>query len=196
MSSADLPVFRRKSKSRIMTPGADLMADSGHVDYGEMVSTEKRFLADSMLGKLARWLRVMGFDTHYQPYYDEKTMDRIINDGFTLLSRHRKKILRYPAHSILILSDRVEHQLQELRKTGYIPSHRSRWFTRCLLCNTLLKAVSVKDARENIPEYVYYQNVPEVRFCPSCGRYFWPGSHRNRMVNQLREWGITSRGPL
>lgn len=156
-----------------------------------MDSTETRFVADSMLGTLAKWLRVMGFDTHYQPFYDEQTVDRLIRDGFVLISKHRKKIHRYP-HSILILSDRVKYQLQEMKDMGYIPAPRSRWFTRCLRCNTLLKAISVKDARENIPEYIYYQNVAEIRFCPSCGRYFWPGSHRHRMINQLREWDIVA----
>ena len=156
-----------------------------------MSSTEKKFLADSMLGRLAKWLRVMGFDTHYRPFYNENTIARIVLDGFILLSRNRKRICRYP-HSMLILSDTVEGQLQEMRNIGYIPSPGSKWFTRCLQCNHLLRAVHVEDARENIPEYIYHMNIKEIRFCPSCARYYWPGSHRHRMIDQLKKWGFES----
>ncbi len=154
-----------------------------------MDSEEIRFLADSMLGKLAKWLRVMGFDTHYQPFYEVGVIDRFVNDDFILLSRHRLKIDLYP-NSLLILSDKVEGQIQEMRERGYIPSPRSKWFTRCLACNVRLIKVTVEEARENIPEYIFYQNITGIRFCPSCVRYFWPGSHKIRMINQLEKWGI------
>ncbi|MFC1820614.1 Mut7-C RNAse domain-containing protein [Thermodesulfobacteriota bacterium] len=150
---------------------------------------EIRFLADCMLGRLAKWLRVMGCDTHYQPYYNEGVIDRLVHEGRLLLSRHSSIIDQYP-NSLLILSDHVKEQLQEIRSKAHLRVDRSKWFRRCLTCNIPLKDVSIEDARENIPEYVFYQNITSVRFCPSCSRYFWPGSHRNRMINQLKEWGF------
>ena len=51
-----------------------------------------RFVADSMLGRLAKWLRIMGYDTHYQPFYKEGIMGTLMAEGRTLLSRHGEKI--------------------------------------------------------------------------------------------------------
>jgi uncharacterized protein with PIN domain len=53
-----------------------------------------------------------------------------------------------------------------------------------------LQTAAVGEAREGIPEYVYYQGLTKIRTCPSCGRYFWPGSHRERMIEQLTTWGF------
>ena len=156
-----------------------------------MEPQRNRFLADSMLGRLAKWLRVMGCDTHYQPFYKEGIIGPLIHDGRLLLSRHRPTVDKYP-NSLLILSDKVQRQLEEVRAHGYLTLDSARWFGRCLTCNILLKEASVEDAREKIPEYVFYQNITTgLRFCRSCERYFWPGSHRRRMISQLEEWGFT-----
>ncbi|MBW1768681.1 MAG: hypothetical protein JRJ65_16750 [Deltaproteobacteria bacterium] len=108
-----------------------------------------KFLADSMLGRLAKWLRVMGYDTYYQ-----------------------------------------SEQLQEMKQGGNLTPDRSNWFSRCLICNVRLKEAEAEKARESVPEYVLYENLAGIRFCPSCSRYFWPGSHRERMIRQLEEWGL------
>ena len=154
-----------------------------------MDQSEVKFIVDTMLGRLAKWLRVMGFDTHYQPFYEEKTTRHLIKEGFLFLSR-QKTMVESHTNSFLILSDKVKGQLQEMKKKGYIPPARSNWFTRCLVCNEILKKVTIKDAGENIPEYILYQNKEGISMCPSCKRYFWPGSHKNRMINQLKVWGI------
>ena len=151
---------------------------------------ETRFLVDSMLGRLAKWLRVMGFYAHYQPFYREGEINRLVHDGMLLLSRRRAITEQYK-NSLLIDSDKVKWQLQELRDTGYINQQdRTKWFTRCLACNIPLKEISAKDARENIPEYIYYRDKKGIHYCPSCSRHFWPGSHRDHMIRQLEEWGF------
>ena len=150
---------------------------------------EVRFIADSMLGRLSKWLRIMGFDTYYRPFYRDSTISDLIKDGYLLLTRHKSKTIQYP-NTLFILSDKVGEQLQEMRKRGYLHRDKSRWFTRCVTCNNTLREVSLEDARENIPDYIFYQNIPAVRFCPSCLKYYWPGSHRDRMIIQLEEWGI------
>jgi len=154
-----------------------------------MEDGDVRFFADTMLGRLAKWLRIMGFDTHYQPYFDEMIANRIIEAGFIFISRQRQRTRNYK-NSIYISSDTVRGQLQELKKGEYIPSYRSKWFKRCLICNVILSEVQDVETSENIPEYILYQNKTGIYMCPSCNRYFWPGSHRNRMINQLKTWGI------
>lgn len=148
-----------------------------------------RFVADSMLGKLAKWLRVLGYDTHYERYYRPGMIDQLVEDGRRLLSRH-KKIVELYANAILLRSDNTGGQMAELReKVGFEPD-RTRWFSRCLICNVLLVEVGVSDAKAHVPEHVFYENATGIRSCPSCGRYYWPGSHRMRMERKLEEWGL------
>ena len=150
---------------------------------------EVRFIADSMLGRLAKWLRVMGYDTHYQSFYGENAIGHLVHGGRRLLSRHRPTTDQYP-NSVLIRSNHIKEQLHEMRDMDSFTHERSKWFTRCLICNVPLSMAGTEAARKNVPEYVFYQNIKGIHFCPSCGRYFWPGSHRKRMIRQLEEWGF------
>lgn len=148
-----------------------------------------RFVADSMLGKLAKWLRVLGYDTLYQPYYGHGVIDQLLKEDRRLLSRREETSNQY-SNSILLHADIAGEQLAELKDMVNLAPDRSNWFSRCLICNALLRKAQPDEARENVPEYVFYQNMAGIRSCPSCGRYYWPGSHRARMIRQLREWGF------
>ena len=148
-----------------------------------------RFVADSMLGKLAKWLRILGYDTHYQPYYRHGVIDQLLKEDRCLLSRHKEISDQY-GNALLLHADQVGEQLAELKNMANLAPERSNWFSRCLICNSLLREVRQDEASENVPEYVFYQNMAGIRSCPSCGRYYWPGSHRTRMIRQLREWGF------
>ena len=148
---------------------------------------ERKFLADAMLGSLARWLRVMGHDTFYQISYTKEELGELLSVGRMLLSRHRKTIRRYP-FSLLILSDHVGEQIRQIKAAGWIHPDRSRWFTRCSRCNVLLEKADPREARENIPDHVFAHHAEGIRTCPSCNRYYWPGSHREKMLTQLEEW--------
>ena len=155
---------------------------------------EIRFVADSMLGKLAKWLRILGYNIHYQSYYKPGVIDQLMKEGRRFLSRHRKVTCRY-SDAVLLYSNHVGEQLNELNEKGVLTHDRSKWFSRCLLCNVPLKEVKTDEARENVPEYIFYQNLGGIRFCPSCGRYYWPGTHRKRMLGQLEKWGFILKTP-
>jgi len=147
-----------------------------------------KFVVDSMLGKLAKWLRIMGIDTHYQSYYMEDAIARLIGEGRCLLSKHKPTVELY-MNSVLISSDRVGEQLVEMKEKTHLPFDRAEWFSRCLICNVPLEDANMEEARDEVPEYVFH-NVTGIRYCPTCNRYFWPGSHRKRMVQQLQDWGF------
>lgn len=150
-----------------------------------------RFVVDSMLGKLAKWLRIMGYDTHYQSFYRPEDIDQLVEEGRCLLSRHKGIVDRF-SDAVLISGNHVGEQLSELRESILLDSNSSSWFTRCLICNSFLKEGRIDIACENVPEYVFYQNMKQIRFCPLCRRYYWQGSHRKRMLKQLEEWGFKS----
>ena len=149
-----------------------------------------KFLADSMLGRLAKWLRVLGYDTHYQRFYPRGTLEDLLREERRLLSRNRNLLTCFP-ETLLIHSNRVGDQLREVATQTDMALDRSTWFSRCLVCNELLETTEAEEAREHIPEYVFYQGLSKIQMCSSCGRYFWPGSHRERMIKQLGEWGVT-----
>lgn len=154
----------------------------------------RQFIIDTMLGKLAKWLRVMSYDAHYQSYYKNGELAQFIKDGRVLLSRDRKIIQKYK-DSFFIKSDHVSNQLLEIKESGYIKERDIICFLRCLICNTPLEKIQLEKARGRIPEYIYNQSDKHIIFCRSCGRYFWPGSHKNRMIKQLKEWGFELDGP-
>ena len=142
-----------------------------------------------MLGRLAKWLRALGYDTHYQRYYRPGDIENLVKEWRLFLSRHKGKTDHYP-HAVFIHANGVSGQIAELKKRAHLASVRSTWFSRCLVCNVLLTEAQKDAARENVPEYVFYENMAGIRLCPLCGRYYWPGSHRKRMIRQLEEWGF------
>ena len=140
-----------------------------------------------MLGRLSKWLRIMDCDTVYHSFYKEGMIDDLISEGRLLLSRNMQQIKKYKP-SLLIKSEHVGEQIREIVQKNYLPLDKSKWFSRCMLCNVPLENVSLQRALGFVPEYITLQNTPALSFCPSCRRYFWPGTHKTKMMSQLSEW--------
>jgi len=148
-----------------------------------------KFVADSMLGRLSTWLRVLGYDTHYQSSYGEGELVSLVQAGRRLVTRDRRR-WQGSGRVVCLHSDQVGEQLQELFSRLELLPEPSRWFTRCLRCNDELDEADEEEVLGKVPEYVFYQSRGHIKICRSCGRYFWPGSHRERMVRQLARWGF------
>jgi uncharacterized protein len=149
-------------------------------------SNEKKFIADAMLGRLSKWLRILGYDTIYRPFYREGMIEDFMSEGRILLSKNRRLTNLY-IPSLLVESDHAGGQIREIVQKNYLPLDKSQWFSRCLRCNVPLESIFTEKANEQLPEFISLQNT-SLRFCPSCGRYFWPGTHKTRMMSQLSEW--------
>lgn len=150
-----------------------------------------KFVVDIMLGKLAKWLRVMGYDTVYQPAYPRGALQGFMAEGRILLTRHHQRA-QLPGESVLLYKNRVGEQLGELGEKIDLAPNRADLFSRCIRCNTLLRDAPEARALEAVPEYIFHNCPGRIRFCPTCHRHYWPGSHRMRMETQLREWGLPS----
>jgi len=135
--------------------------------------------ADRNLGKLTKWLRVLGFDVVSLPLLEPPELLRAAA-GRSLLTRLR--CLR--GRAVLIEADRLEEQLPEaLRKLGVRADPR-RLGRRCLRCNAELEEVSSQEVAPFIPEHVLHLQR-SFRKCPRCHRVYWPGTHWERMRSTL-----------
>lgn len=143
-----------------------------------------RFLCDQNLGKLARWLRILGFDVQYMSCWDDKKVAQAIAGDRTVLTR--KTMACYGEHMVFIRSDHAHAQIQELFRMLDI-KEIGEPFTRCSLCNTLLEDISKDSVEGLVPDYVHDTNKYFAR-CPSCRRIYWKGTHLSKaddMIHQL-----------
>jgi uncharacterized protein with PIN domain len=148
-----------------------------------------RFVADSMLGKLARYLRIMGYDTVYQETYTDQRLSDLVEEGRVLLTRSNARFSKY-SDSIFIDRDLVRDQLQAVDRKIGLNRDQNKWFTRCSVCNAMLSEVDREVARQHVPDFVLLSYPQKVRFCPRCERFYWPGTHRERMLARLKNWGF------
>ena len=146
------------------------------------------FVVDSMLGTLAKYLRIMGYDAAYQSHYTEQRMQELIKEGRVLLTRSQERAARYE-HAILVDADLVRDQLALLDSAVGLDRNQAHYFQRCIRCNSVLEKAEEELAREQVPDYVFTTQRDRIMFCPSCRRCYWPGSHRERMAAILKAWG-------
>ena len=149
----------------------------------------ERFIADEMLGTVARWLRILGFDTLYAKGMDDSDILEVAEkDDRIILTRDRElhgRALRRGIESVYLESADLEKDLGAI-----LEEHRpdpSMFMSRCTLCNTLLKEVSKDDARGRVPEGVYERH-DDFRYCPKCDKFYWEGSHHERMREFLERF--------
>ncbi len=145
-----------------------------------------RFLADAMLGRLARWLRYLGYDTVYDTEApDDVLARRSLAEGRVLLTRDRGLLERWrPPGGMLIRSDRPLDQLRQVVRDLGLERDR-RTGTRCTICNEPLEAAEPGDDQRSVPPYVRRTQAGSFTHCPRCGRFYWPGTHAARMERIL-----------
>lgn len=153
-----------------------------------------KFIADHMLGKLAKELRMLGYDTLYyrgEPGYPLIKLAR--EEDRVIVTRNRKLLTRKPEDRIVrITQEKPPLQLKELIQKGYVSFDESKLYSRCLLCNVLLEQVSRKDAEGKIPDFIFHQNM-EFSRCPRCLKIYWPGSHLDHMQQKVKELLASSK---
>jgi len=145
------------------------------------------FVADVMLGRLARTLRMLGYDTSYR---SDATDDDIklaaVREGRVVLTRDRQIAeTRLPIRVVLVRDDRVADQIRQVvRELGLAPD--GGLFTRCVVCNSLVADVPREEVRDRVPPYVFATQNRFAR-CPGCGRTYWSATHVERARRWLRE---------
>jgi len=137
-----------------------------------------RLLVDATAGKLARWLRILGLDTDYIATCDIPPVVKLARQsGRKIVSRNAALINRL-GEGILLESDAIEEQVRQVVRA--VGEKNLACFTRCSVCNVELESVEKKTVEGRIPEYVYEAH-DEFAMCPTCGRYYWQGTHWDKM---------------
>jgi uncharacterized protein with PIN domain len=144
-----------------------------------------KFVADKMLGRLAKWLRVIGQDVTYGPHLSGYGLIRAARrEERLILTRNRNIAQKHPPGYILIRSDRFREQLREVVEACRIDPFESP-FSRCIECNTPLQPVSKDSVREKVPPYVF-STQESFSLCRKCHRIYWPATHQQKMLEELK----------
>ncbi|MGA2027107.1 MAG: Mut7-C RNAse domain-containing protein [Syntrophobacteraceae bacterium] len=154
----------------------------------------KRFAVDIMLGKLAKWLRVLGFDAPSMLLDDRVRVDGLLCEGIIPVTRREK--LRDIEGVLFVRNDHQFAQLKELISSLSIGIEELRPFSRCSLCNAELLQIPKGTVFGAVPDYVI-ETASDFRKCPECARVYWPGSHRQKMFDKLESvtgWDLREGG--
>jgi len=144
-----------------------------------------RFVLDVHLGRLAKSLRMLGFDTLYSNSYDDSSLSRISRDHRRIILTRDRELLKRSmiTHGYCLRSDQPMEQLLEVMRRFDL-REKLRPFSRCLRCNSLLQEIDRQQAAASVPEYVA-RTYDRYKTCPECGRIYWQGSHWEHMRRVL-----------
>ena len=145
------------------------------------------FMADAMLGRLARWLRILGYDTAWEEHIsDEALVRRALAEERVILTRDRSLGSEWRVSDIsLVQEEEPVAQLAEVAAKFDLGA-RARPFTRCSRCNTELVAAGRDTARGRVPPRIL-DRFARFQRCPGCERLYWDGSHTDRMRRVLAQ---------
>jgi len=143
------------------------------------------FAADKTLGRLAKWLRILGFDTLYDPGLPAGCFSNLEPNRMLLLRNAplRRDPKEYPY--IVIRSDHYWEQLVEVIQAAGITPGLIRPFSRCIRCNATIISAKKEDLQGKIPDYVW-QTHDRFCICQGCQRIYWAGSHIERSMERIR----------
>jgi uncharacterized protein with PIN domain len=150
-----------------------------------------KFLCDPTVGKLCRYMRMIGCDTHMVSGHTAKEILSIaLGENRTILTRNSVLSGMKLARDVVLLSeDDPWRQLKIVVDTCGIEIVRSRILTRCLEDNELLREIEKEQVKGKVWPYVY-QTQDTFITCPKCGRVFWPATHVQAMMSKLKSEGL------
>jgi len=143
------------------------------------------FVADVMLGRLAKWLRIAGFDVLYSNRFtDDELISLSRQDGRILLSRDTRLLVRRAVERFIFLeTEEIQSQIRQVFKITHTRSLPGI-LSRCLSCNELLVAETREQVREFVPPFVF-ETQSQFKSCPTCGKIYWAGTHRQSVLHTL-----------
>lgn len=145
-----------------------------------------KFIVDDMLGKLAKWLRILGYDALYcRTQNDYDLIEIAQKEGRILLTRDIQLSKNWIVPTLLIKDEVIEDQLKQVIQRFNLEMEE-HLFSRCPICNTLLIKIEKDEIKDKLPEFVY-QSYNEFWTCTTCNRYYWTGSHWMNIKTKIKK---------
>jgi uncharacterized protein len=155
------------------------------------MSDDIKFIADGTLARLAKWLRLVGYDTVVYPHTAGRAMLRIADAEKRIVLTRRQDMPERQFSGILYLltSQDIGGQLSDIIKKFSLKIDKQKMFSICLKCNEKLIGVAKEDVRDLVPPYVF-ANYNEYNKCPSCQSIYWAGTHQRNAMQFLEKLSI------
>jgi len=152
---------------------------------------EIKFIADNNVGKLARWLRLIGYDTLlFEKKNDSQMIKTALSEDRVILTKdgqfvRRRLVIDGRLKAIQIKHDDPDLQVQDVVQTLNLNYH-FKPFSLCLECNQELIDRDKKEVQNRVPAHVF-KTQSQYTECPACHRIYWRGTHWQAMVKKLQE---------
>ncbi|MBD3415075.1 MAG: hypothetical protein GF421_11670 [Candidatus Aminicenantes bacterium] len=152
-----------------------------------MNKVSPKFVVDCMLGKLAKWLRILGFDTlFFSKAEDDELRSLARRENRILLTRDTGIVEKAKKIKVVFIRSenwkkQVKQVLSELQLREQIKP-----YSQCIECNVPLKSISKKQAKNLVAPFVY-ERSDSFSLCPRCSRVFWPGTHHSDMNFKIED---------
>jgi len=148
-----------------------------------------KFLCDQMLGTLAKWLRLFGFDTFYanSELEDEDLLQIAKKENRFIITRDKQLIARGKKEKLSIIemnTTDIDEQLNLVLRD--IKINEADVLSRCSLCNTILNEIKKNNVKNRVPERVF-ENNEKFWFCSKCDKIYWMGSHYEKIKDKIKE---------
>jgi uncharacterized protein with PIN domain len=148
-----------------------------------------KLICDHMLGSLAKWLRIFGFDTRYPDMTtnDDEVLDIAKTEKRLLISRDKELIIRGKKLQLDVLElQMTDLDAQLAQVLTRIPVDRTNVLTRCTLCNTRLISMEKKTTKTHVPPKVF-ESRNQFWYCSICNKYYWMGTHYENMIEKINK---------
>lgn len=146
-----------------------------------------KFVADHMLGSLARWLRMMGYDTVYDKNIDDGEIAKLARaESRFILTRDRE--LAKEAGALLLEEEDLDSQLRSVAAKFGLKFNDD--MIRCSTCNGELQDLPKEQAKDSVPEGAYNHNEKFWK-CSKCGKVYWKGTHWLGIMERFQKLSLT-----
>ncbi|RJQ77345.1 MAG: hypothetical protein C4519_13590 [Desulfobacteraceae bacterium] len=151
--------------------------------------TDLAFVADSTLGKLAKNLRLAGFDTLLDKGVPSTRRLVCLAAGQRIVLTRSTKVKKElgAGHVVFIHANQPSVQMSQLIATVHLRREDLRPMSLCALCNRRLDCVNPDEVRGRVPDFVRQQHS-RFKACPACKRIYWPGTHTDRWMRRMEMW--------
>jgi uncharacterized protein with PIN domain len=149
-----------------------------------------KLLCDQMLGSLAKWLRILGFDTFFanSEISDKELLNIAIKENRIVISRDKELIKMGEKKNIKVIEIKYTNLDEQIFQVlNILKIKKESFFSRCTLCNHTLKTIEKIEVEDKVPKNVF-DNNNKFWFCEKCNKFYWMGSHFEKINEKIMKF--------